>query len=339
MHHRQLIGLGLVSLLAACSEPAADVTGLQPGGRPRRDVQLNPPSWGLDRIDWGGMDDKYTYPHNGAGVTVYVLDTGIDVAHPQFNGRARAGYDAFAAMNDGGAIGEDGGEWPVGQSGTDCGGHGTAVAGVIGANTYGVAKGARLVSVKVIQCTTQGLNPTPFSIAQGLRFVLHEVTMLGVRPAVVSISTSVNDDPEIDGLVAELAANRVLVAASTGNGSFDACTQSPAGADQALAVSGITQSGGNLFGTGTGACVDVYAPAGSIATLVPGGGTRTDFGGTSSAVPHAAGVAAQHLGISPNLSHAALKACVEYHAELVGTRRVVRVPATGPWVCASRPLY
>ena len=96
-------------------------------------------TWGIDRVDQRtGINGTYNYTDTGAGVTAYVLDTGIRTTHTQFGGRAVVGYDAF------------------GGNGQDCHGHGTHVAGTIGGSTYGVAKGVRLVAVRVLNCAGSG---------------------------------------------------------------------------------------------------------------------------------------------------------------------------------------
>src|SRR6185312_15159811 len=106
-------------------------------------TQSSPQSWGLDRIDQIGrpLSGSYTYPTSGgAGVTAYVLDTGIRTSHTDFGGRARSGYDFVSNDSDA----------------TDCNGHGTHVAGTIGGTTYGVAKQVDVVAVRVLDCAGSG---------------------------------------------------------------------------------------------------------------------------------------------------------------------------------------
>jgi len=96
-------------------------------------------TWGLDRIDQRALplSGSYTYNQTGAGVTAYIIDTGILPTHQEFGGRASVGTDL---------VGD-------GRNGIDCNGHGTHVAGTIGGATYGVAKGVDLVAVRVFSCT------------------------------------------------------------------------------------------------------------------------------------------------------------------------------------------
>jgi subtilisin family serine protease len=108
------------------------------------DTQENPLSWGIDRIDQRALplSTTYSYDTTASNVTAYMIDTGIRITHNDFGGRARWGWDFV-------------GNTPFAN---DCHGHGTHVAGIVGGTTYGVAKGVRLVAVRVFDCT----KPRPY---------------------------------------------------------------------------------------------------------------------------------------------------------------------------------
>src|SRR5437868_12172717 len=113
--------------------------------------------WGVDRVDQRSLplNDSYVSSETGAGVTVYVVDTGIFAAHDDFGGRVASGFNAIA--DNGGTA--------------DCNGHGTHVAGVIAGTNYGVAKSAMLVPVRVLDCNGAGTIST---LLTGLDWVLQD---------------------------------------------------------------------------------------------------------------------------------------------------------------------
>ena len=230
-------------------------------------TQQNPPAWGLDRSDArSGLDNAYTYNATGAGVNVYVIDTGIDPNHPDFGGRATAAHDVF---NDG-------------QNGIDCEGHGTHVAGTVGSTTYGIAKGASLFGVRVLDCEGSGSNA---GVIAGVDWVAANAQ----KPASANMSLGGGFSQALNDAVESLVASGVPTAVAAGNGFFglfseDACTKSPASAPSALTVSITDKSDSKVSWGGFGPCVDLFAPGAGITSTIPGGGTAT-YSGTSMSSP------------------------------------------------------
>src|SRR5262245_30391718 len=156
-------------------------------------------TWGLDRIDQRTLplSGTYSYTQNGAGVTAYVIDTGIRITHTQFaSGRASVGFDA---------IGD-------GRNGIDCNGHGTHVSGTIGGTTYGVAKAVRLVAVRVLACNGSGST-------SGVIAGVNWVTSHHASPAVANMSLGGGVSTALDTAVRNSIASGVTYAIAAGNAS------------------------------------------------------------------------------------------------------------------------
>ena len=232
-------------------------------------------SWGLDRIDQRPteLDGAYRYDGVGDGVTVYVVDTGIQVGHPEFGGRATHGYPGDAE---------------------DCHGHGTHVAGTIGGTTYGVAKGVDLVAVKVLDCAGTG---TWADMIAGLEWVAAN----GVRPAVINMSLGGAFSETANEAVARLTDLGFPVVVAAGNSNADACGTSPASAPSAITVAATASNDLRAGFSNYGPCVDWFAPGARIESAWLDGTTR-ELSGTSMASPHTAGVAALLLGTNGALS-------------------------------------
>jgi subtilisin family serine protease len=249
-------------------------------------------SWGLDRIDQRNLplDGQFTTAGDGAGTTAYIMDTGIDFGHSEFGGRAVPGYDA---------IGD-------GRDGQDCNGHGTHVAGTVGGATYGVARKAALVSVRVLDCDGTGSDA---GIIAGLDWVANNAQ----QPAVLNASLGGGSSPSLNSAVDSLASSGVLPVVAAGNSAADACDYSPAGAASALAVGASDRTDQETDFSNDGTCVSLFAPGEGIVSAKLGGGS-VSMDGTSMASPHVAGVALLYKAQNPSASAADVRTWLDDEA-------------------------
>lgn len=248
-------------------------------------TQDNPPSWGLDRIDQAETagDNAYTYPDSaGEGVTAYVIDTGVRTTHEEFGGRAASGFDAVD--ND--------------DSADDGNGHGTHVAGTIAGATYGVAKKAKIVAVRVLDDSGSG---TTEQVVAGIDWV----TENHQGPSVANMSLGGGADEALDAAVQKAIASGVTFAVAAGNESGDAGEGSPSRVPEAITVASSTVDDEQSSFSNYGPVVDIYAPGSDITSSWNDSDTGSNtISGTSMATPHVVGAAAVYLAGHPDATPA-----------------------------------
>lgn len=258
--------------------------------------------WHLDRINQAnlpldGNSDRGVL--TGAGVDVYIVDTGVRATHEQFGGRVVAGIDYPTST----------GVSPVDPPATDCDGHGTHVSGLTAGSTVGVAPQARIISVRVLDCNGDG---DVENVAAALKWV--RAHHRSGEPAIVNLSLGVDfgDDGElIDAEVLALINEGVTVTVAAGNGDsagrpIEACRISPGDVARALTVGAVTSSDVMATYSNYGSCIDLFAPGGDrreplISSWIRGDTDYAPDVGTSMASPLVAGFAALLAQQQPGL--------------------------------------
>jgi len=248
-----------------------------------------------------GLNEDFYHPNSGAGVDVYILDTGIYIEHNDFHGRARIGAN-FADNIPG-----------------DTNSHGTHCAGTVGGLRFGVAKQVVLISVKVLNGAGSG---TFAGVISGIQWTTSSHGTTG-GPSVASMSLGGATDGGMCAAVGASVAAGVVYSIAAGNSNGNACNFFPAGCPTAISVGSTdiadfegtdydSRSSFSNFGT----CTHVFAPGSAITSAgITGPDSSSVKSGTSMACPHVSGIAAQILSVTPTLNPAQVKARIAETAQ------------------------
>lgn len=300
------VPLGFVSSKArrrACVVALAAVAAISPAIAVSAQPSTSP--WHLDRINQRALPldaDTSRGVLSGAGVDIYVVDSGVRVDHVEFSGRVVAGVDIPSTT----------GSSEVTPPASDCDGHGTHVAGLSAGATVGVAPGARIIAVRVLDCNGDGEVD---EVVEALKWV--RAHHRGGRLAVVNMSLGVDlgdDGTAINSQVTAMIDEGIVVTVAAGNGDstgrgFDACRIAPGDVARALTVGAVTAADVKATYSNFGSCIDLWAPGGDRVRPIESAwkDSADDYGfdiGTSMASPLVAGYAAllgeQQPGLCPD---------------------------------------
>ncbi|KAI1147046.1 peptidase S8/S53 domain-containing protein [Nemania diffusa] len=250
-------------------------------------------TWGLGTISHKTSGStSYVYDSSaGTGTFAYIVDTGLLTTHTQFGTRASYGYNA------------------VGGANVDSNGHGTHVAGTLGGSTYGVAKAATLISVKVFS----GSSSTTTIILDGFNWAVSDITSKSRKTkAVISMSLGGGYSAAFNNAVNSAYTSGILSVIAAGNDATNAANTSPASAANALTVAAIDSSWAFAYFSNYGAVVDVAAPGVSVLSSWIGSNTATNtISGTSMSTPHVAGLALYLIALEGLSTPAAVTARIK----------------------------
>mgnify|MGYP002787182285 CR=1 FL=1 len=235
---------------------------------------FNPGPSAMKRLSYDNTTAPYKY--SGAGVNVYIVDSGIETGHVEFGGRAKIGFSLF-----GSSIGDD------------CSGHGTSVASCVGGSSVGLARNVNLIGVQVLDCDGSGST-------SGMLSAIDWLKKNAKRPCVVNMSFVGPRSPSIDYSLMQLVKAGIPVTVAAGNFNKDASAYSPNGdAVGAIAVGATDAQMRRASFSNYGAAVDLFAPGRGVPVAKKGGSYGTESG-TSFSAPLAAAVCAMVLERIPD---------------------------------------
>ena len=258
-------------------------------------------TWGIDRVDQRTLPLSGTYVYNadGSGVTVYIIDTGINFTHTEYNGRAFSGIDEVTS----------------GGTAADCNGHGSHVAGTVGGTTYGVAKNVKLVAVRVLNCSGSGSTA---GVIAGIDWVTSQKNANPSVPSAANMSLGGGFSSTLNQAVANSTTAGVVYGVAAGNSTANACNSSPSSEPSAITVGATDINDGFASFSNFGSCVDINAPGVNITSAWYTSNTATNtISGTSMATPHVVGAIALYLQVNPTSTAAQVDAALKNNASTI----------------------
>lgn len=236
------------------------------------EIQYNP-VWNLDRIDQRNLplDKMYHYSHSGGkNVINYIVDSGIDINHKDFTGRAQYGIDLIneKCLHP----------------------HGTHVAGIVGSSTYGVAKNTTLVSVRVLDCKGSGQYS---SLISSLEWIIKQFKTHN-KKSIVNLSLGGPNNEILKDVLKTMVNLGIHVVVAGGNEHNNACNSSPANEKSVITVGATNKNDEIAWFSNYGKCIDILAPGVSIMSTVLNNNIMS-MDGTSMAAPHVSGVLSLYL--------------------------------------------
>jgi hypothetical protein len=285
------------------------------------------PGWALDRLNSSApsLNNQYTYSNTGAGRTIYVLDSGLDLTNPtvaaEFGGRASIFWDVN------------------GGTGADCNGHGSATASVAGGNVKGVAKGVTLKIAKITTgCTGSSAFSTSITAFNWLAANAPRGTIANWSHGISTGNCSISSyyTPLETAIIGAHNAGIIPVVAA-GNDACNTANYSPTNIPQAFVVGATTR---NLFNSWdekasfsrTGWNISNFAPGENI-NAINQAGASVVISGTSFSAPYTSGlfaVACQAAGTFCNTASTADMFTALRNTGTLGTvRNTGGAPLTG----------
>jgi subtilisin family serine protease len=240
-------------------------------------------------------------------VTIYVIDTGVYAAHSEFGGRATVGANFISA-----------------ESAADGNGHGTHCSGTAAGTTYGVAKRANIIGVKVLASDGRGANS---GVLSGIDWAVSNAQANGrTGRSVISMSLGGGFSQASNNAVAEAVAAGIFTAVAAGNDGVNAANTSPASTPTAFTVGATDSTDTRGSFSNFGSVLDIFAPGVNVKSAWIGGTTTTrTISGTSMACPHVAGLAAYLIGLEGTRTPAALGARIQS----LSNKNLVKSPGSG----------